>query len=198
MSTNGIELEYGSRVRPRLGESVGGDAALVYTLDRQTLVVIVDVLGHGPEAHEVVQVIEASLSQHRGVDVVKVMTALHQRLRGTRGAAVGLCVIDPDRRTLHYVGVGNTSIRRFGSTETRLVSQDGVLGQNLRTLRPQSIDLEPGDVIVLHTDGVSDHFSLNDYPGVLRHPPSEIASNIVTRFGKDYDDAACIAVSCAA
>jgi hypothetical protein len=49
-------------------------------------------------------------------------------------------------------------------------------------------------VIILYTDGVSDRFTLDDYPGVVRHAPKEVASNIIQRFGKDHDDAACLAV----
>ena len=85
-------------------------------------------------------------------------------------------------------------LRRFGATETRLVSQDGVVGQNMRTPRPQTLDIEPGDLIVLYTDGIQDRFTSDDYPGVSRHPPKEAVANIVGRFGKDYDDAGCIAV----
>jgi serine phosphatase RsbU (regulator of sigma subunit) len=122
------------------------------------------------------------------------MTRLHQHLKGTRGAAVGLCAIDAATGRIDYAGIGNTAIRRFGKAETRLVSQDGILGQNMRTPRPQTLQLEPGDLIVLYTDGVSDRFTSDDYPGVLRHAPKEVASNIIQRFGKDHDDAACIAV----
>ena len=95
---------------------------------------------------------------------------------------------------MDYTGVGNTAIRRFGSSESRLVSQDGVLGQNMRTPHLQTLELEPGDVIVLYTDGIRNNFALNDYPGILRHSAQEVANNIVQRFGKDHDDAACIAV----
>jgi serine phosphatase RsbU (regulator of sigma subunit) len=82
----------------------------------------------------------------------------------------------------------------LGKAETRLVSQDGILGQNMRTPRPQILQLEPGDLIVLYTDGVSDRFTTDDYPGVRHHTPKQVANNIVQRFGKDHDDAACIAV----
>jgi negative regulator of sigma-B (phosphoserine phosphatase) len=122
------------------------------------------------------------------------MQRLHQHLNGTRGAAVGLCAIDAAAGRLDYVGIGNTTIRRFGETDTRLVSQDGVLGQNMRTPRLQTLELVSGDAIVLYTDGVSDRFTATDYPGVLLHPPKQMADNIVQRFGKDHDDAACVAV----
>ncbi len=85
-------------------------------------------------------------------------------------------------------------MRRFGKAETRLVSKDGVLGQNMRSPLHQTLQLDPGDLVVLYTDGVSDRFTSDDYPGVLHHAPQEVASNIVQRFGKNHDDAACIAV----
>ena len=187
-------LEYSSRIRPCLGERLSGDAVVIRPLEQGLFVAIVDVLGHGPEAHELTQVIDTYLTRYGSADVSGLMTRLHQHLKGTRGAAVGLCAINTAIGRIDYAGIGNTAMRRFGKSETRFVSQAGVLGQNMRTPRPQTLQLEPGDLIVLYTDGVSDRFTADDYPGVLRHAPKEVASNIVQRFGKDHDDAACIAV----
>ena len=187
-------LEHSSLIRPCFGERLSGDAVVVRPLEQGLFVAIVDVLGHGPEAHELTHVIDAYLARYRTSDVSGLMLRLHQHLKGTRGAAVGLCAIDTATGLIDYTGVGNTAMRRFGKVETRLVSQDGVLGQNMRTPRPQTLQLEQRDLIVLYTDGVSDRFTSDDYPGVLHHASKEVASNIVRRFGKDHDDAACIAV----
>jgi serine phosphatase RsbU (regulator of sigma subunit) len=187
-------LEHSSLIRPCRGEYLSGDAVVIRPLEQGLFVAIVDVLGHGPEAHELTHVINAYLARYGSTDVSGLMKRLHQHLKGTRGAAVGLCAIDAAAGRINYAGIGNTVMRRFGKVETRLVSQDGVLGQNMRTPLPQTLQLDPGDLIVLYTDGVSDRFTSNDYPGVLRHAPKEVASNIVQRFGKDHDDAACIAV----
>jgi negative regulator of sigma-B (phosphoserine phosphatase) len=187
-------LEHSSLIRPCRGETLSGDAVVICSLEQGLFLAIVDVLGHGPEAHELTHVIDAYLARYGTFDLSGLMTNLHQHLKGTRGAAVGLCAIDAAKSRVDYVGIGNTALRRFGKEETRLVSQDGVLGQNMRTPRPQTLQLEPGDVIVLYTDGVSDRFTSFDFPGVLRHAPKEVASNIIQRFGKDHDDAACIAV----
>jgi serine phosphatase RsbU (regulator of sigma subunit) len=187
-------LEHSSLIRPCRGERLSGDAVVIRPLEQGLFVAIVDVLGHGPEAHELTHVIDAYLARYGTSDVSGLMTRLHQHLKGTRGAAVGLCAIDAATGRIDYAGIGNTAMRRFGKTETRFVSQDGVLGQNMRTPRPQTLQLEPGDLIILYTDGVSDRFSADDYPGVSHHAPKEVASNIVQRFGKDHDDAACIAV----
>jgi len=167
---------------------------VIQPLQLGLFVAIVDVLGHGPEAHEVALEIDRYLTRFGSPDVSGVMERLHQQLKGTRGAAVGLCAIDATIGRMDYVGIGNTALRRFGNTETRLVSRDGVLGQNMRTPLLQSLELEPGDLIVMYTDGVSDRFTANEYPGLAIHAPQEIACKIVQRFGKDHDDAACIAV----
>jgi len=189
-------LDYSSSVRPCSGESLSGDAVVIKQLEQGLFLAIVDVLGHGPEAHELTHVIADYLTRYGAPNVCVVLSHLHRHLKGSRGAAVGLCAIDTATCRVDYAGIGNTSIRRFGKTETRLVSQDGVLGQNMRTPRLQTLQMEPGDLIVLYTDGVSDRFSSDDYPGVLRHQPAQVAHNIVQRFGKAHDDAACIAVRC--
>ena len=85
-------------------------------------------------------------------------------------------------------------IRRFGSSDRRLVSRDGVLGQNMRTPHLQTLDLAPGDTLLLYTDGVKDRFGLDDYRGLLFEDLDCVASTVVERYGKGHDDAACIAI----
>lgn len=187
-------LEYSSLIRPCMGERVSGDAVVIRSLEGGLFVAIIDVLGHGPEAHQLTIMIDAFLDRYATADVSGLMKRLHQHLRGTRGAAVGLCAIDSATGKIDYVGIGNTGIRRFGESDTRLVSQDGVLGQNMRTPLLQSLELASGDLLVLHTDGVSERFTTDRYPGLLRHDPAQVVRIILDRFGKDHDDSACIAV----
>jgi len=167
---------------------------VIRPLEHGLFAAIVDVLGHGPDAHALTEVIDTFLDRHATADVSTLMAGLHQRLQGSRGAAVGLCAIDATVGSVDYVGIGNTGIRRFGASETRLVSKDGIVGQNMRSPLLQSLKLEPGDVLVLYTDGVSDRFSASDYPSVLLHEPKEVVRVVLDRFGKDHDDSACIAI----
>ena len=187
-------IEHASAVRPCRGERLAGDAAIVRPLEGGYFAAIVDVLGHGPEAHRVAVTIERFLTKHADPDVGSLMHRLHELLRGSRGAAVGMCAIEEGTGRLSYVSTGNTTLRRFGASETRLVSQDGVIGQNMRTPRIQSLQLTPGDVILLYTDGIRDRFSAEEYPGVFHSEVGELAEGIVERFGKDHDDAACVAL----
>jgi serine phosphatase RsbU (regulator of sigma subunit) len=186
--------DYASLIKPCLGEHLSGDAVMIQPLKQELFVALVDVLGHGPEAHKLTLLISEYFSRYASSDLIAVMSGLHQYLRGSRGAAVGLCTLNSETGCITYVGIGNTVFRRFGSTDSRLVSQDGVLGQNMRTPRPQTLKLETDDMVLLYTDGVSDRFTQSDYPSLLIHSPSLVSSNIISRYGKGYDDAACIAI----
>jgi len=187
-------LEHSSLIRPCPGERVSGDTVVIRPLEGGVFAAIVDVLGHGPDAHELALKIDGYLTRYGTSDVSGLIKRLHEHLKGTRGAAAGLCAIDADAGRVTYAGIGNTILRRFGKADTRLVSQDGVLGQNMRTPRPQTLELESGDLIVLYTDGVRDRFTSDDYAGVFHHAPKEVVRTILDRFGKDHDDSACIAV----
>ncbi len=187
-------LEPASWIRPCPGHEVAGDAVVIEPVEGGLFAAIVDVLGHGPEAHQLALRIEAYLARYASTDVGGLMSRLHRHLQGTRGAAVGLCAIEEDSGRVGYAGTGNTVLRRIGRTETRLVSQEGVLGQNMRTPREQTLALEKGDLILLYTDGVQDRFGSEDYPSLLHHAPKDVVRTIIDRFGKHYDDAACIAV----
>ena len=180
-------------LRPCLGERVGGDAAFHDVRDGTLFLAIVDVLGHGAEAHEVALQAEEFLRQNWTPDVVETMTGLHAELTGTRGAAAGLGALTLGTGELTYLGVGNTVARRFGRRPTDLVSFDGTLGARMRTPLPQHLTLEERDVLLLYTDGVRAHFRQEEYPQLHSDHPATIARTVVQRFGKSHDDAACIA-----
>jgi hypothetical protein len=90
--------------------------------------------------------------------------------------------------------VGNTRIRRFGSAETRLISRDGTVGCHMPTPREAQVQLEAGDLVIMTTDGVKEHFVVEDYPGLLGDRPDVAARLVVQRFGKEHDDATCVAL----
>ena len=54
------------------------------------------------------------------------------------------------------------------------------------------MQLYDGDILVLHTDGISSLFELGDYPDLLRNDAKTLATHIIHQFGKEEDDAASI------
>ena len=187
-------VETGVHLRACTGEIVSGDTAVVAPAGTGLFVAIADVLGHGANAHAVALRIATFLRDRAGSDLMALMRQLDERLKGTPGAAVGLGNVEETTGRLCYVGIGNTCIRRFGSAETRLMSLEGIVGSHMRTPREEVLQLESGDVVLLTTDGVKEHFGVKDYPGLLGDSPAFVARIVVERFGKPHDDATCIAL----
>jgi serine phosphatase RsbU (regulator of sigma subunit) len=125
---------------------------------------------------------------------VELLLKLDGQLRGSVGAAAGIAHVDLPSGRLHYSGIGNTVIRRFGSIETRLVSRGGVLGSQMRTPKEETLTLRGGDVVLMYTDGISDRVSSVTYPEILGHGIDVVAGHVVRNFGKTHDDAGCIAL----
>lgn len=187
-----LHIQHEKIVRPMYGERVSGDTAVIGELEPGVFLGIADVLGHGPEAHKVAVVIEDFLKRHCTPDITSVMHDLHKTLKGSRGAAVGLCFVEAASGMVSFVGTGNTRTKQLGSREVTLSSKDGIVGTNMRSLRTETTRLEPGDILVLTTDGISERFSLDDLPAHRGGTAASIARTLLRRFGKNYDDAACI------
>ncbi|MGF1578728.1 MAG: SpoIIE family protein phosphatase [Gemmataceae bacterium] len=187
-------VDYGFSIRPHYAEVVSGDAVWVSELDGGLLLAIVDGLGHGTAAYEAGKVALSYLETNTNTDVTHIMRAVHEQLRGTRGAAAGFAWLDLQTGRLQYAGTGNTMIRRFGDNETRLLSREGVLGERLPSPFPQEMVLSQDDVLVMYTDGIRSQFPAEAYPGLMLDTADMVSRTIVHRFGKEHDDAACLAV----
>jgi hypothetical protein len=187
----GFDIGFG--VRPADGFAGSGDAVVAREHAGRIMLAIIDVLGHGPEAHAVAVSAEAALDATSLSDPESAIMMLHDRLTNSLGAAAGIATVDSFTGHGRFVGVGNTVARVFGDTERRFVSVDGVLGQRRPGLRPVEFSLEPGEVLVMHSDGVSSRFLLADYPMLRADEPNVIAREVIRRFGRNHDDAACLA-----
>jgi hypothetical protein len=160
---------------------------------------LIDVLGHGPEAHE--QAVQLSamllkwLSEASAPSPENSLAVLHEAARGTRGAVATVAWLDAQTLKGSVAGIGNVGCRLFGSDSRAVMFGDGVLGSRMRSQRPSHFVLQPRDVLVLFSDGVTDRFS-NEYPTLTLDPAPAIALNIVRRFGKGHDDASCAVLRC--
>jgi anti-sigma regulatory factor (Ser/Thr protein kinase) len=190
----GRSPEWGSWGRPCGGELVSGDTAVIVQLGNEVACAVVDVLGHGPDAHELAIHIESFLKEKLSTDPIATLYLLHSELRGTRGAVAGVAVFDPVTGKARFAGCGNVVARRMGSQEVRLNSAEGTLGQSIRTPSEQTVILQKRDVFLMYTDGVKSRFGINDYPNIHYEHASTIAKTVVDKFSRSYDDATCLAV----
>jgi anti-sigma regulatory factor (Ser/Thr protein kinase) len=191
-----LELSFAQQVRPHPAESHSGDITAVVPLDSALLFGVIDVSGHGYEAHRLARRLAAEIETNASLDLVATLQALHMKASGTRGAAVGLAVVDRARRRLQFAGVGNGHIRYFGSRHWRGVWRDGIVGERLPTVVPQSIPLEPGDLIVMASDGVSESRPVSELRKGSPLSAEHIARCVIRQAGRNTDDASCIVVKC--
>jgi anti-sigma regulatory factor (Ser/Thr protein kinase) len=192
----GPEIDCAYVIRPCQGELVSGDAVYVDRRGDHLLVVLIDALGHGPDASRAARLAQSVLRDSKKASVITLVQALHEALAATVGAAAGICEIDLATRTGQYCAVGNTVGRLLGKRDLRLHATPGVLGSNLRPPRQDRFHLEPGEMLVMYSDGISDRFGTEDYPQIGYQHARTIATNLLARFGKQHDDASCVVVRC--
>jgi negative regulator of sigma-B (phosphoserine phosphatase) len=184
-------LEWCALGRPIAGEERSGDEALVLSSERQALVAAVDGVGHGPPAVRAAEVAIAALRRGPTDDVVALAQLCHEALRPTRGAALGLAVFG-EGGTLTWLGVGDITGRLVeggalsASGGHWLTSLSGVAGDALPPLRPATIPVRRGDVLILATDGISRAFAEHV---VVSGPCDEIAGRVLDDFARTTDDA---------
>jgi phosphoserine phosphatase RsbX len=189
-------LEWSVAGRPVAGEPRSGDEALVLADDRGALVAAVDGIGHGQAAAQAAEIAILALRHGPRDDAVALAERCHDALRHTRGAAIGLAVFRGDR-TVTWLGVGNITARLVRGGEPApaaghwLVSQSGVVGEDLPPLRCTTLAVHRGDVLVLATDGIDGAFADEL---VATGPCEEIAARVLRDHARAADDALVVVV----
>jgi serine phosphatase RsbU (regulator of sigma subunit) len=185
------EIDFYEFVKPRTGHMQAGDLVFFEEDELTVKLAIIDGVGHGGPAHEVAVMASKQLSNYFDSDLVETLKRLNTKLTGTVGAAVGLCLIDKAKAEMSYCGVGNTVARKMAQEDTHFVSIDGTIGLYMRTPKVFKSELERGDVLVFHTDGISAQYNRRDFPRLTIDRARTVAESLLGRFSKAHDDAGC-------
>jgi phosphoserine phosphatase RsbX len=187
-----LVLERGVAGLAHEGEGRSGDLAVFAPTDRGGLVAVIDGLGHGDAAAEAADAASAILTAYADEPPQRLLERCHEELRRTRGAVMTLAWFDLEARSMTWTGVGNVEarfVRAGAGQDARHASPvvlGGVVGYNLPQVRMGTIPLEPGDAVVLATDGVAADYSVSLASGI---PAQELAERVLERHGKGTDDA---------
>ena len=103
-----------------------------------------------------------------------------------------MCVeqwIDLATGSIQYAAIGNTLLRIHGARCRRLSAAPGTVGEKIKGVRVQAAQLHPRDVLIIHTDGISDRTEFDDDPRLLSQGVSTVAERLVAEYGKGHDDA---------
>ncbi len=186
------EAEYSLNVKPLKTRDECGDTGVIKEFDKKIFVGLVDAAGHSKNSYKIAMKIREYLLNNYRKDLIKIVRDLHEHIKGSNGAVISLCILDLKTGQLKYVGIGDVTARILGSVSHRLFSKPGIIGYAMPTPREETNKLSHGDALVMYTDGVKDHFDLEDYPDMLSKEAKIAANHIVFRFGRRTDDAACI------
>ena len=180
---------------PLAGEVACGDAWAVVESADCLSVLVADGLGHGPDAAQASRAAVLTVEQHRGAMPAELIHDIHNALRTTRGAAIGLARLDFHTRQLHFVGVGNIAAAvHEGETHRNLVSYNGIVGSNLQNSKVFTLPWTQGMLLIMHSDGIGTSWDLKHYPGLVACHPSVIAAVIYRDFRRLQDDATVLVV----
>ena len=186
------QLQFGIVNRPYPGQEVSGDLPFYYTEGESLLLGLVDSLGHGPSAYAVSMRIKEFLDTHWKMDLARLLEELHEALRGGLGAAISLAGVSLDSGTLRWAGIGNINASIVGSSNQRLVSRDGTLGQHFRTPNVQEACLDSGDKLIFISDGLQERLFNRCDQTEFSLKPDLLADYLLRHYGKAHDDASCL------
>jgi anti-sigma regulatory factor (Ser/Thr protein kinase) len=187
-------FRWGAVCLPIGHETVSGDAWAVDEAGGRRRVLVVDGLGHGPDAHRAAREALRVLEREPG-GAADVVEACHDALRSTRGAAVAVAELDRAARRVRFVGVGNVTGAVFGGARRQnMVSLNGTAGQGTVRVRAFEYEWEPRAVLVMASDGLGTRWSLDDYPGLAGRHPSLIAGVLHRDHQRGRDDVTVVAL----
>ena len=183
-------LEWGAVCVAKRGEEVSGDAWAVRDDRGLSTILVVDGLGHGPHAFAAAGEALLTFGQHAAGGPESLLRALDVALQGTRGAAVAVAEIEWAKRELSFAGVGNVAGTLLSphAHSRSLVSHNGTAGQSIDRIQEFSHPWPEAGIVVMHSDGLSNSWELNAYPGLSQKPPSLIAGVLYRDFVRRRDD----------
>lgn len=187
-------LDFGAISVPFSGEESCGDSWSVDQQPGRSLVMMVDGLGHGMYAAEAARAAVQAFRQNVHRRPAAILEAAHGALRSTRGAAMAVVELDLDQKSIRYAGIGNISaVVVGGAARTSLVSHNGIIGHQARKFQEFVYPWRSDGVLIMHSDGLSTQWRLEDYAGLAVRDPSLIAAVLYRDFSRGRDDATVLA-----
>jgi phosphoserine phosphatase RsbX len=182
-----LEWAVASRLIP--GETVCGDRAFATSSPRRSLIAVVDGVGHGSAAAHAAKLAIDRLREHAAESLPSLIARCHEALQDTRGVAMGLASIGGLHDALTWAGVGNVQGRLVHDDAGQggsMMLNPGVAGHRLPRLRPATLKIRRGDLLLLATDGLREGFAdALDPSGSVQ----DIADRILDEYHRPQDDA---------
>jgi anti-sigma regulatory factor (Ser/Thr protein kinase) len=189
-------FEFGAICVALAGELECGDAWSIAESAASVAILVADGLGHGSAAARASGDAVKCFQRKPWEAPTVTMQTLHGALCGSRGAAAACASLDFSKSKVVYAGVGNISGHLLSGGRSRgMVSHNGTLGVQLLRAQQFEYDWQPNSRIVMHSDGLSGRWNIDNYPGLNSRHPAIIAGVLYRDFVRRRDDAT-IVVGC--
>ncbi|MEU4799065.1 SpoIIE family protein phosphatase [Streptomyces sp. NPDC023327] len=184
----------GALCLPATGEQVCGDGYAVAEEGGTWTGLVIDGLGHGPEAAAASRRAVRTFLSCSNAPLPQVINALHSSLRHTRGAAATAVRMGAERA--EFCGVGNIRAAALSAhgVHRQLTGQAGIVGYNLPTPRSRFLDVSDCTAVVLYTDGIDQRWTQDPTADRLSLPPALLAASLVHTHRRHRDDATVLAL----
>jgi hypothetical protein len=180
---------------PLRGETVCGDGFAVRQDGTALLAMMADGLGHGPAAAQCAASAIEAFRNSAETSPEKLIREIHRALRVTRGGAVSIARLDAVRREVRFAGVGNVLGMATGPGFVKnFVAMPGIAGHNFSTVREFTYEWPVGAVVLIYSDGISSHWSLDEYEGLTSRDPSLISAVVYRDRKRGRDDASVLTI----
>lgn len=185
---------HGAVCLAKSGETESGDVWALQALPGGWRLVVADGLGHGLYAREAAACAATAVLGARGGPADALNTA-HMAARPTRGAAMSVAELSAKASEVAYAGIGNIgAVLLSPGGQRSMVSLNGTLGHGILRPREFSYPLPPECVVVLYSDGLASHWSMESYPGLQSRHPALLAGVLYRDHSRRRDDVTVVAV----
>lgn len=188
-------LEFGAATRAHPGMSLNGDAFVIKQWDENTLVAVIDGLGHGQFAHKAAESARQFIETHFEQTLPNLFLGVGRSCRSTRGVVMALAQFNWRKQILTFASIGNVETRILGGTEKfSPIIRRGIIGGN--SIKPVITEYHwsPGQIMVFHTDGLSTRWRKKDFSKFENESAKFIALLMLRTLAKNEDDATVVVV----
>jgi len=181
---------FGAVSLPAPGESVCGDGwGFAFDGDR-TGMIVVDGLGHGPDAAEAAAAALEAFADDPMAGPRELLPHIHEALRRTRGAAVMVLQADAGEGMVRSAGAGNVVARLVSGVSDRTVlTQHGTAGVTMRTPDETRTAWPEHALLIVCTDGIETRWKAESLMPLLSRDPTLAAAVLARDHTRGRDDA---------
>lgn len=189
-------FEFGVFSRPKPNESTNGDTFIIKNIYGATLVGVIDGVGHGVLANHAANAARQYIERHAESPLQDIFRGVERACSATRGVVMALVVLDWKKSTFRYASVGNIEAKIFSykHEKPKFLVRRGIVGKQAPSPVVTENNWHSGDMLVLHSDGISAHWNWNNFASYLNHPAQVISEEIFNVMQKNHDDATIVIV----